>query len=403
MTEDLQVQLEVERDDQKELSCKKDGKTYNMTYRKCIYNCILNQVPVETTGQLIQDIVKTITDMKMDTHADPSTVSQCAYELGILAEIQVAEVIEINNNLNISWDATSLDSDHINEVHINYVGGGGAHVALALQVEILAGGTAQDYVDHICTAIRDLAYSYAEYKKKDPLSFFQSIVKKLKSTISDRANVNHCVRVQLEEELNIKLIELKCNVHPLDGLAAGVRKSLKSLDIEYDFRGSLYGRDGCVVNVIYSLSKMRYKNGKGDPKGFKHFMTTNTIKTNMMIRYVGNRMHVLFHLAGSIYFLRDKLLAYLQKYCNCQTGFRTSLLKDLSSPYIQIQLKVLGLIGKLLTGPWMVVLYSNKDGMSNLESVPVLKSCVEKLKVFSQNSALTLLTVYDCFGQALSP
>ena len=38
----------------------------------------------------------------------------------------------------------------------------------------------------------------------------------------------------------------------------------------------------------------------------------------------------------------------------------------------------------------MVVLYSNKDGMSNLDSVHVLKSCVEKLKVFSQNSALTL-------------
>ena len=51
----------------------------------------------------------------------------------------------------------------------------------------------------------------------------------------------------------------------------------------------------------------------------------------------------------------------------------------------------------------MVVLYSNKDGMSNLESVPVLKSCVEKLKVFSQNSALTLQSVEDCFGQPLSP
>ena len=35
------------------------------------------------------------------THADLTTVNQCAYELGILAEIQVAEAIEMNNNLNI--------------------------------------------------------------------------------------------------------------------------------------------------------------------------------------------------------------------------------------------------------------------------------------------------------------
>ena len=175
---------------------------------------------------MIHDIVETLTGMKMDTQADPTTDSQCAYELGILAEIQVAEAIEMNNNLNIAWDATSLDADHINEVHINYIGRGGGHVALALQVEILSGGTTQDYVDHICTSIRDLACSYAQYKKNDAISFFHSIVTKLKSTISDRANVNHCVRVQLEEEFNIKLMELKCNVHPLDGLAAGVRKSL---------------------------------------------------------------------------------------------------------------------------------------------------------------------------------
>ena len=97
----------------------------------------------------------------------------------------------MNNNLNIAWDATSLDADHINEVHINYIGRGGAHVALALQVKILSGGTTQDYVDHICTSIRDLVCSYAQYKKVT-IIFFQSIVTNLKSTISDRANVNHC-------------------------------------------------------------------------------------------------------------------------------------------------------------------------------------------------------------------
>ena len=118
----------------------------------------------------------------MDTHADPTTVSQCAYELGILEEIQVAEAIEMINNLNIAWDATSLDADHINEVHINYIGReGGAHVALALQVEVLAGGTTQDYVDHIFTAIRDLACSYAEYQKTDPISFFRVLSRNLRA------------------------------------------------------------------------------------------------------------------------------------------------------------------------------------------------------------------------------
>ena len=95
LIEDLQVQLEDERDKQNDLTCKKDGKTFNTNYRKCIYSCILNQVPVKATGQLIQDLVETMTGIKMNSCADCSTVNQCTYELGILADIQVAETIEI--------------------------------------------------------------------------------------------------------------------------------------------------------------------------------------------------------------------------------------------------------------------------------------------------------------------
>ena len=56
----------------------------------------------------------------------------------------------MNNNINIAWDATSLDVEHVNEVHINYSGSNcGAHVTLVVQIDILAGDTTHDYVDHI--------------------------------------------------------------------------------------------------------------------------------------------------------------------------------------------------------------------------------------------------------------
>ena len=306
--EDLRVQLQEEKLEKSDetVSCKKDNKTFNSKYRKCMYYCLLNQVPVEATGQLIHDIVEEMTGRKMDSVADPTTVSQCAYELGILTDIQVAEALELEDNVNIAWDATSLDAAHFNEIHINSCGvDGDSPRTLVLQVEILAGGTTADYVQHTCQAIRDITDSYAEFKQVDQIHFHQSVVSKLKSTLSDRVSVNHCVRVQLEENLNIDLLEIKCNVHPLDGLASEARKCLKSLDKESDFRGSVFGRDSATVNVIYGISKMRYKNGKGDPKGFKHFMKTNYVKSSLLVRYVGNRMHVLFHLAGSFYFLRE--------------------------------------------------------------------------------------------------
>ena len=63
--------------------------------------------------------------------------------------------------------------------------------------------------------------------------------------------------------------------------------------------------DCCAVNFIIA---MRFKQGKGDPSGFKQFLRQNNIKPSIIIRYVGNRFHVMFHLAGVLYYLREKLL-----------------------------------------------------------------------------------------------
>ena len=170
-----------------------------------------------------------------------------------------------------------------------------------------------------------------------------------------------------------------------------------------DVKGNVFGKEAAAVNLTYGLGKMRYKNGKGDPKEFKQFMKAQNIKSKMIVRYVGNRMYVLFHLAGVFFFLRAKLLDYLQKYCNNNTSFNTSLIKDLQHKSITLQLKALGLLGKVLTGPWMKVLYGNKAKTTNLGMVPVLKNCVDKQKAARENP-MSLLNMQEyLFGQALHP
>ena len=72
--------------------------------------------------------------------------------------------------------------------------------------------------------------------------------------------------MQLEQRLNIELLELNCNVHPLDGLASEARKTLKKVDVKYEIKSTLFGNDCCAANVTYGLSKRRYKNGKGAPR-----------------------------------------------------------------------------------------------------------------------------------------
>ena len=54
------------------------------------------------------------------------------------------------------------------------------------------------------------------------------------------------------------------------------------------------------------MNKMRFKQGKGDPAGFKLYLRQNNIKSSIIVRYVGNRFHVMFHQAGVLYYLQEK-------------------------------------------------------------------------------------------------
>ena len=135
----------------------------------------------------------------------------------------------------------------------------------------------------------------------------------------------------LNTDLDIELLELKCNVHPIDGIAKTCADLLKVYDEQNNLKSDCYGFGSCVVNFIYAMTKMRYKQGKGDPAGFKMFMRQENIKPSVIVRHVGNRFHVLFDLAGILYVLRDKLMLYLENVCHNTTTLRTALIQDLKN------------------------------------------------------------------------
>ena len=56
----------------------------------------------------------------VDSLPHSSTVSQFFLnELGFISDIQVSEVMYANENLTLSWDSTTVDGTHINELHIS--------------------------------------------------------------------------------------------------------------------------------------------------------------------------------------------------------------------------------------------------------------------------------------------
>ncbi|KAG1655018.1 hypothetical protein GQR58_024744 [Nymphon striatum] len=78
------------------------------------------------------------------------------------------------------------------------------------------------------------------------------------------------------------------------------------------------------------------------------------------------------------------------------------LIKDLKNPSITLHIRVLGLCGKLVTGPWMSLMYGNPGIKTNLEVIPELKQAITNIEHWSKNSGDTLTTHTDIFGVNLN-
>ncbi|XP_055883310.1 uncharacterized protein LOC106069644 [Biomphalaria glabrata] len=383
---------------EKDVECLKKPTMFDPSTRKCIYSCILHQVPFEKTCSLIKFIVHELTGISFTALPCTGTISNMALELGILSDLQVGELMFKENELTLSWDSTPLDGQQINSCHIS-----SKHQNLTLQTFGMPGGTTEDYLEHILNAIHDIGCQYSTYHGIQQHIVLYTLFKSLQATLTDRAKVNKCVSDKLEEMVDRKLVQLKCFLHPLDGMASEARKELKKLDVDWSVSTSLYGHEGSAANLVHALSKLRYKENSRDPKGFKAYLLREGLKKTYIPRYVGNRLHVLFLLAGIIYKIKDSLAVYLEKFCKSMK-LREAIEKDLTNPDVMVQIRVLGLFGKLLTGPWRKLFYNKSSGLrelSHLEMTPFVRRSITTLKELQLNPASILTLEFDVFGHPL--
>ena len=339
---------------------------YNNNVRLCVFKSLLCNVPVMRTGELLQFVSSELNETQLIAIPSQTTVSRMVHELGVLSDIQAGQALFDSTNTTLAWDATSIDGTHVNEVHIH------THSQmLYLQVGHLPGGRTEDYLQHITDTLGGIAKTFADFSGNTTEDVLFSFYNGITCCLSDRAAVNNCVSSELSLLMSKELIYLNCNVHPLDGLASCTRKALLSRDKALNINSTVYGKDCRAANFIYAVSKLRHNPSSGDPQGLKIFLTRSNIHTGIIPRYVGNRLHILFHSAGIIFHLRTSLTTFLQKYCSAAQR-KAAQLGDLSNEDLLAQLKVLGLFGKLLTGQWMKKFYQNEDQKQHLEMIPYM-------------------------------
>ena len=243
--------------------------------------------------------------------------------------------------------------------------------------------------------------TYCNINDTDYPSTRQNIINNITNTLTDRRAANHAAIQLVNGTWGKTLNELNCHLHPLDSLATSTKKAMKKVEKDHGLSGTLHGSECIAGNIVFCLSKMRYKDGKGDPKGFKAFLDRQGLKRSLILRNRGNCLHLLFHTAGIIVQHHEHFMTYLEQ-GSAVPRLRQCLLTDLKTTQARVELQVLGLLGKLLTGPWMTQFYASPlTQVQHIEGISIVKGIVNKLKK-QRSTPLNLLTsTHDFFGKML--
>nr|XP_047126045.1 uncharacterized protein LOC124807754 [Hydra vulgaris]XP_047126048.1 uncharacterized protein LOC124807754 [Hydra vulgaris]XP_047126050.1 uncharacterized protein LOC124807754 [Hydra vulgaris] len=371
-----------------------DCKSYPLKMRMIIYCMLLCNVPTSKIPFLVSKIGQYFSVIFSHIPCR-STIEQMARELGSIADLQAAEWIISNTHLTLGFDATTQEGVHINSIHLT-----SNDKCQVIAVDQLPGGTAVDYANHICNEVDHTALVYSNFHLKPFEECRRMVISNISNTMSVRVSVNHLTIRKIGETWGKSLNELNCHLHPLDTIATSCRSTLKSLELD---SCELYGNDCIAAKIVLAMNKMRFKDGKGDPKGFVNFLDNNKLPRGIIPRYRGNRLHILFHTCFIFIKHYNKFLHFLTigtvKIKTLQRVLRVAFCNTTAIK----QMCLLALFGKLLTGPWMTMFYvsSEKAYFDHVGGIQIVKNVVQTIKDCKCDPAVIFCRTTDFFGNAL--
>ena len=305
-----------------EVQSVKPGKAFVPNIRLAVYDGIVNQVPTANIPVLISKLPSRF-GVPIDSVPHRNTVEMMARELGIIARLQTAEAICHHPHVTLGFDATTQEGVHINSLHVTTESS-----CYVVSVDELPGGTAVDYSEHICESIDNLAKLYSLHTETNYQQCRSKLVSNISNCMTDRAAANHAAVLLVNEVWDKTLTELNCHLHPLDTIASAARSSLKRVESE---KGKLFGNDCIAANLVLQLNKLRYKDRKGDPRGFKAFLDSQNLPRGFVPRYRGNRLHILFHICGKYVEQYDAVLSYMNSGTVACGGLTAAIAHDFAA------------------------------------------------------------------------
>ena len=227
--------------------------TYNLPTRKTIYQSLVSGTPIAKTADLIKYTVKTMTGREVSDLPTAGHISKMTKELQSINNIVVGQKLLESKDATLAWDATTESADHFNELHVTFQD----KTVMTLNIRTTAGSSADDYLEHTNHTFNCIASSLATLTDDFAHRLKTRLTDAISNTMSDRVNTNKKLHRLLQEQIGRDLLQLHCNLHPLDAMASQAREACKRYDATYETSSDVFGTNGRAANLLYGISKMR--------------------------------------------------------------------------------------------------------------------------------------------------
>ena len=117
---------------------------YGFKLRLCVYQCLIRNLSTQQYGGLIDDILRTYTDVGLVRIPPHQAVENMARGPGVFSDIQSAERILMDDKLCIHWDSTKKGDKDINVISVST-----SQASILLAVSEIATSSSDEYAQDI--------------------------------------------------------------------------------------------------------------------------------------------------------------------------------------------------------------------------------------------------------------
>ena len=344
---------------------------YTDDVRACCYELLALNVGVKKIKSVITAVLSNIAHKEVDRLPGRSVLCDMMVESLTIAQAQLgAELLQQTfDNCTLQTDGTTKYGTHFCTYDVANTDG-----TFSLGLRHVFSGSAQSTMDTLLEILDDLDVVRRKLSQSEVSS---NIIAKIKNTMSDRHAANKLFSQLLSEyredilsdvvagwedmtdkerDQLTRMNNFFCGLHFLVALADAAEATLKLWESSFEEDGSSEKQCSTTQRLIRTACKAFHARGSeqaGCSTNFRTYLRHKGVDKLPLAAFRGNRFNILFYDAAGVYFLRSYMTEYLTAHHGSSLNrLLQAVLADLKSDTNAAGCKALGIIDKIITGPF---------------------------------------------------